>query len=63
MAPVALAFAVLGLGGSATDLGIVLALAILPQVFFLLVGGVIADRMPRHLVMVGSNLVAGSPRR
>ena len=53
MAPVALAFAVLELGGSATDLGLVLALAILPQVFFLLVGGVIADRMPRHLVMVG----------
>jgi MFS family permease len=59
MAPVALAFAVLDLGGSATDLGIVLALAILPQVVFLLVGGVIADRMPRHLVMVGSNLAAG----
>jgi MFS family permease len=60
MAPVALAFAVLSLGGSATDLGLVLALAILPQVFFLLAGGVIADRLPRHLVMVGSNLVAGA---
>ncbi len=59
MAPVALAFAVLDLGGSPTDLGLVLALAILPQVFFLLVGGVIADRLPRHLVMVASNLVAG----
>jgi predicted MFS family arabinose efflux permease len=59
MAPVALAFAVLGIGGSAADLGFVLALAILPQVFFLLIGGVIADRLPRHLVMVGSNLVAG----
>ena len=59
MAPVALAFAVLGLGGSASDLGIVLALSIVPQVFFLLVGGVIADRMPRHLVMIGSNLAAG----
>lgn len=60
MAPVALAFAVLGLGGSATDLGLVLALAILPQILFLLVGGVIADRVPRNLVMVGSNLVAGA---
>lgn len=59
MAPVALAFAVLELGGSATELGLVLGLAILPQVFFLLIGGVIADRFPRHLVMVGSNLVAG----
>jgi MFS family permease len=60
MATVALAFAVLSLGGSATDLGLVLALAILPQVFFLLAGGVIADRLPRHLIMVGSNLVAGT---
>jgi predicted MFS family arabinose efflux permease len=59
MAPVALAFAVLELDGSTTELGLVLAIAILPQVFFLLVGGVIADRFPRHLVMVGSNLVAG----
>jgi predicted MFS family arabinose efflux permease len=59
MAPIALAFAVLELDGSAADLGFVLALAILPQVFFLLVGGVIADRLPRNLVMVGSNVVAG----
>jgi MFS family permease len=59
MAPVALAFAVLELGGSTTELGFVLALAILPQIFFLLAGGVIADRIPRNLVMVGSNLVAG----
>ncbi len=60
MAPIALAFAVLELDGSATDLGLVLAVAILPQVFFLLIGGVIADRFPRHLVMVGSNLAAGA---
>ena len=59
MAPIALAFAVLELDGTATDLGVVLALAILPQIFFLLAGGVIADRMPRHLVMVVSNVVAG----
>ncbi len=60
MAPIALAFAVLALDGSATDLGLVLSLAILPQVFFLLIGGVIADRLPRHLVMVTSNLLAGA---
>lgn len=59
MAPVALAFAVLDLGGTATDLGLVLAIAILPQVFFLLVGGVVADRVPRHLLMIGSNVAAG----
>lgn len=59
MAPVALAFAVLELDGSATDLGIVLTLAILPQLVFLLVGGVVADRLPRHLVMVASNVLSG----
>jgi MFS family permease len=59
MAPVALAFAVLSLGGSATQLGLVLSIAILPQLGFLLAGGVIADRLPRNLIMVGSNLVAG----
>ena len=59
MAPIALAFGVLHLGGSAGDLGLVLTLSILPQVGFLLVGGVIADRLPRHLVMVASNLVSG----
>ena len=59
MAPIALAFAVLELDGSATDLGLVLAIAVLPQLFFLLAGGVIADRVPRHLLMVGSNIAAG----
>ena len=56
MAPVALAFAVLDLTGSTTDLGLVLALATAPQIVFLLVGGILADRLPRNLVMVGSNL-------
>jgi MFS family permease len=60
MAPIALAFGVLELGGSAGDLGLVLTLSILPQVFFLLAGGVIADRLPRHIVMVASNLVSGA---
>jgi predicted MFS family arabinose efflux permease len=59
MAPIALAFGVLHLGGSAGDLGLVLTLSILPQVGFLLAGDVIADRLPRHLVMVASNLVSG----
>ena len=59
MAPIALAFGVLELGGSAGDLGLVLTLSILPQVLFLLAGGVISDRLPRHIVMVASNLVSG----
>ncbi len=57
-APVALAFAVLDdLNGSATDLGVVLAAIWIPQVFFILVGGVWADRLPRNLVMVSTDLV------
>jgi len=55
VAPVALAFAVLDLTGSATDLGYVLAAGWLPQIVFILIGGVLGDRLPRDLVMVGAN--------
>jgi len=58
-ATVALAFAVLDLTGSKSDLGFVLAARTLPQVLFLLVGGIWADRLPRHRVMVYSNVVSG----
>jgi MFS family permease len=37
----------------------VLAARSLPQVLFLLVGGIWADRLPRHRVMVASNLASG----
>jgi predicted MFS family arabinose efflux permease len=57
--PIALAFAVLRLTGSASDLGFVLAARVVPQILFLLVGGIWADRLPRHLVMVGSNIANG----
>ena len=60
MAPIALAFAVLELTGSKADLGLVLAARSLPQVVFLLVGGIWADRLPRHQVMVVSSLVSGA---
>ena len=61
MAPVALAFAVLNtLHGTATDLGIVLAARLIPTVCFILLGGVLGDRLPRSIVMVGSNLVSGA---
>jgi MFS family permease len=59
IAPVAIAFAVLDLTDSASDLGLVLAARMSPQLVFLLVGGVWADRLPRHLVMVVSDLVTG----
>jgi MFS family permease len=57
-APIALAFAVLDLTGSASDLGLVVGTRTLLNVVFLLFGGVLADRLPKHLLMVGSNLVA-----
>jgi MFS family permease len=61
MAPVALAFAVLNtLHGSATGLGYVLAARQVAVVVLLLYGGVWADRLPRHHVMVASNLVSGA---
>jgi len=59
MAPVALAFAVLDVTGSVSDLGVVLAARQIPTVLFVLFGGVWADRLRRHQVMVVSNLVSG----
>ena len=58
-APIALAFAVLDLTGSPSDLGLVIAAGFVPQIFFILVGGIWADRLPRHHVMVVSDLLAG----
>jgi MFS family permease len=54
---VALALFVIELTGDATDLGLVLAASSLPLVAFLLLGGVWADRLPRHRVMVVTDLV------
>jgi MFS family permease len=59
IAPIALAFAVLGQpGGSATKLGFVMASEAGAQVVFLLVGGVLADRFSRYRLMAGSDLIA-----
>jgi MFS family permease len=55
--PVSLAFAVLGIGGGASGLGIVLACFTLGSASFTLVGGVWADRLPRRAVMIASDLV------
>jgi MFS family permease len=53
---VALALYVTDLG-SPSDVGIVLAAHALPLVAFLLIGGVWADRLPRHKVMVATDLI------
>lgn len=58
VAPIALAFAVLDMGGSATDLGLVVAARSLFNVVFLLFGGVLADRYSRSLVLFSSSAVA-----
>lgn len=58
IAPIALAFAVLDIGGSVSDLGIVVASRSLFNVAFLLIGGVLADRYSRSRVLVSSSLVA-----
>ncbi|MGW1375485.1 MFS transporter [Streptomyces sp. NPDC002446] len=55
---IATAFAVLGSGGSATDVGLVAAARTIPLVLFLLIGGAIADRLPRHRVMVAANALS-----
>jgi MFS family permease len=57
LVPVALAFAVLDLTGSATDLGLVLLAARLPLAVLVVFGGVLGDRLPRRWVMLGSDLV------
>jgi MFS family permease len=46
--------------GSPSDVGIVLAAHALPLVGFLLLGGVWADRLPRHRLMLGSDLARGA---
>ncbi|WP_030757600.1 MFS transporter [Streptomyces sp. NRRL F-5135] len=52
---IAAAFAVIQAGGDAGDVGLVAASRTVPLVLFLLVGGALADRLPRHRVMVGAN--------
>jgi MFS family permease len=55
MFPVAVAAKVLESGGSAGDLGLVLAGRSLAMILFVLAGGIWADRLPRTFVMVGAD--------
>src|SRR5207244_12056379 len=54
LVPIAVAFAVLDMTGSATDVGLSFAARTLAPIATLLVGGGVADRLPRRRVMVGS---------
>jgi MFS family permease len=61
MSGIALAFAVLSITDSPSALGLVLAAETAPLVLFILVGGVIADRLPLTLVLrVGMLVMAAS---
>jgi len=57
--PIAVAVKVLDAGGTASDLGLVLAARWLALVLFVVLGGVYADRLPRKLVMMGSDAFRG----
>src|SRR6478609_89598 len=57
MTAVVMPFAVLSIGGSVTDVGIVAAAGFLPFIFLGLVGGVIADRMERRRILITSDVV------
>jgi MFS family permease len=56
---IALAFAVLQISGSPTALGIVIASRQVANAAITLAAGVFADRVPRHLVLVGAASVQG----
>jgi MFS family permease len=58
IAPVALAFAVLDLGGGASELGLVVGLYALADVAAVLFGGVLGDRLPRTVMMQGAAAAA-----
>lgn len=62
IAPIALAFGVLALpGGNASALGVVLLCAALPRLVFLLIGGVIGDRVRnRARLMAVAEVAAGA---
>jgi MFS family permease len=53
---VALPFAVLAIGGTATEIGIVAAAGLVPLAILVLFGGVWADRLPRRRVMLVADI-------
>jgi MFS family permease len=58
LAPIAVAFAILDNGGGATAVGLSFAAWTLAQVTMLSLGGVVGDRVPRRLVMIGSDVAS-----
>ncbi len=56
---IALLWTVLSLTKSATFIGWVMVAQVMPKILFLLLGGVVADKMPRRTVMLCSDLLRG----
>src|SRR5205809_7612349 len=57
IAPIALAFGVIDSGGSAGELGLVVAAGSIPFAVFALAAGVYGDRIPRRSVLLASDAV------
>lgn len=55
--PIALSFAILEMTGDVGDLGIVLAAKTTAMIIFLLIGGVVSDKLPRKQVLVSTELL------
>jgi MFS transporter len=62
LAPIAVAFAVLDLGGSASEVGLSFAAWTFAQVATLAIGGVVGDRLSRRRVMIGSDVASTAVR-
>src|SRR4051812_44435696 len=62
LAPIAVAFAILDLGGSATEVGLSFAAWTIAQVATLAFGGVIGDRLPRRAVMIAGDMASFAVR-
>lgn len=58
IAPIALAFAVFDLTGSLMDIGIVVAARSIASVVLFLFGGMLADRLPRSMILQGTEIAA-----
>ena len=58
LAPIAVAFAILDQGGSATAVGLSFAAWTIAQVAMLAFGGVVGDRLPRRTVMISSDIAS-----
>src|SRR5262249_61843723 len=57
MGEVATPYAAFVLTGSGTAIGVVPLIGGLPMLLFTLVGGVVADRVPRYTVLIGAQTV------